>query len=231
MKTKRIDFDLIKWSQGGYKLVTRDNRNARIICTDGQSTSNRVIIALIKSKNGDCECSARYLISGKQNDDCQNGNDLQLEFHEYEDGDIVTDGKCIAIYKKEDECYCGLDKHGYLFIASSFNSEVITRLATDEEKQILFAALAKEGKRWNAEKKCMEDLKPKCEFKPFDKVLVKDLIGDNWNIAHFSYIDRTDSIYPFMTEFGCFKRCIPYNEETKDLLGTSSDCPEKYKTW
>jgi hypothetical protein len=26
-----------------------------------------------------------------------------------------------------------------------------------------------------------------------------------------------------------FTKCIPYNEETKDLLGTANDCPEKYK--
>lgn len=31
------------------------------------------------------------------------------------------------------------------------------RLATEQEKQMLFDALAKEGKRWNAEKKCIED--------------------------------------------------------------------------
>lgn len=33
-----------------------------------------------------------------------------------------------------------------------------TRYATEEEKQRLFDALTKEGKRWNAEKKCIEDL-------------------------------------------------------------------------
>jgi hypothetical protein len=28
-----------------------------------------------------------------------------------------------------------------------------------------------------------------------------------------------------------FSQCIPYNEETKYLLGTADDCPDKYKTW
>lgn len=32
------------------------------------------------------------------------------------------------------------------------------KLTTEEEKQKLFDALAKEGKRWNAEKKCIEDI-------------------------------------------------------------------------
>lgn len=34
------------------------------------------------------------------------------------------------------------------------------RYATESERQILFNALAKEGKQWNAEKKCIEDLNP-----------------------------------------------------------------------
>lgn len=34
----------------------------------------------------------------------------------------------------------------------------IERPATPEEQQILFDALSKEGKRWNSEKKCIEDI-------------------------------------------------------------------------
>lgn len=45
------------------------------------------------------------------------------------------------------------------------------RLATEEEKQQLFSALAKKGKAWDSEKKEVVDLKPKVELKPFDKVL------------------------------------------------------------
>ena len=37
----------------------------------------------------------------------------------------------------------------------------LPRHATEPEKQQLFDALAKEGKQWNAEKKCIEDIKPK----------------------------------------------------------------------
>lgn len=48
------------------------------------------------------------------------------------------------------------------------------RYATEEEKQRLFSALAKEGKAWDAEKKQIVDLKPKIELKPFDKVLVRE---------------------------------------------------------
>ena len=55
----------------------------------------------------------------------------------------------------------------------SFNKNKLSalRLATEEEKKLLFDALAKEGKAWDAEHKMIVDLKPKVEFKPFDKVL------------------------------------------------------------
>lgn len=46
------------------------------------------------------------------------------------------------------------------------------RHATEEEKQELLDALAKEGKRWNEEKKCVEDI-PKRKFQKGDKVRIK----------------------------------------------------------
>lgn len=54
------------------------------------------------------------------------------------------------------------------------------RLATEEEKQQLFSALAKEGKAWDAEKKQFVDIKKEHQFKPFEKVLVRDSIDDVW---------------------------------------------------
>ena len=28
-----------------------------------------------------------------------------------------------------------------------------------------------------------------------------------------------------------WKQCIPYNDETKNLVGIDNDCPEYYKWW
>lgn len=56
------------------------------------------------------------------------------------------------------------------------------RLATDSEKQQLFDALAKEGKRWDIEKKQIVDLKLKWTPKPFDKVVVRCGKADKWSI-------------------------------------------------
>lgn len=93
--------------------------------------------------------------------------------------------------------------------------------ATDSEKQQLFDALAKEGKRWNPDAKQIEDLPKKCEFEPFDKVLVRDNDEDSvWSAAFFSH---KDGKYFATTDTHGWQQCIPYNEETKHLLGTADE--------
>lgn len=93
------------------------------------------------------------------------------------------------------------------------------RLATEEEKQQLFDALAKEGKAWDAEKKEVVGLKPKVEFKPFDKVLVRDNEDDIWEVSLFGYKDelyyRCDNGIPWI-------QCIPY-DGNEHLLGTTNN--------
>ena len=94
------------------------------------------------------------------------------------------------------------------------------RLATEEEKQQLFDALAKEGKAWDAEKKQIVDLKPKVELKPFDKVLSRRCSEDYWVLNFYSH--KTD-YYHICIDGSSNLYCIPYNEETAHLLGTTDD--------
>ena len=87
--------------------------------------------------------------------------------------------------------------------------------------------------------------KPKLEkfylktLKPFDKVLAR-CTGSVWVPTLFGYfIDEADKdpLSPFengervvCVDIG-YHQCIPYNEETKHLIGTLDDCPEYYKWW
>ena len=108
---------------------------------------------------------------------------------------------------------------------SHFQNEGIEfiRYATEEEKQQLFDAFAKEGKRWDSEKKQIVDLKPKFdELKPFDKVLVKHQKTEEWRANIFSHTDKTDEYLDYVCVNGRWEFCIPYigNES---LLGTTKD--------
>lgn len=96
------------------------------------------------------------------------------------------------------------------------------RLATEEEKKQLFSALEKKGKAWDAEKKQIVDLKPKCEFKPFDNVLVRHQKTEEWRANIFSHTDKTDEYLDYVCVNGRWEFCIPYigNES---LLGTTDN--------
>lgn len=83
--------------------------------------------------------------------------------YEPQDGDICfaeTDTrvqKFIIIYNDNSYSLADLYGAGWALKEAALWAYSYIRPATDEEKQLLFDALAKEGKRWNAEKKCIED--------------------------------------------------------------------------
>lgn len=97
----------------------------------------------------------------------------------------------------------------------------IYRPATEEEKQQLFDALAKEGKRWNPDTKQIEDLPKK--FKPMDWCLMKDS-AKYWELCQFAYTRKIHGTTIYSAVGGLiYYKCIPYNEETKHLLGTTDE--------
>ena len=91
---------------------------------------------------------------------------------------------------------------------------------TETQQTILFDALAKEGKAWDAEKKQLVDLKPKVELKPFDKVLVRNCYTQRWRVNFFSSITKEGC---YICASGSWNECIPYNEETAKLIGTTNN--------
>ena len=97
------------------------------------------------------------------------------------------------------------------------------RIATEEEKYQLFDALAKEGKVWNAEKKQVVDLKIKwIALKPFDKVITRNAFDDIWTANIFSHMNS----YGEYVAIGCvggYHYCLPYNDETAHLVGTTDE--------
>lgn len=90
---------------------------------------------------------------------------------------------------------------------------------TETQQIILFDALEKEGKAWDAKKKLISDLKPKVELKPFDKVLIRDINAEEWKASFFSYKEESHYV---CIEGHCWSQCIPY-EGNEHLLGTTKD--------
>ena len=105
------------------------------------------------------------------------------------------------------------------------------RPATEDEKQKLFDAMAKAGMLWNAEKKVVEDIPKPYEFKKGEPVLVRDRIENRWQLGAFCWINENDEGFPFVVGNGLvgggFKYCLPYNERTMHLLGTTEDYKEE----
>lgn len=91
---------------------------------------------------------------------------------------------------------------------------------TETQQIILFDALAKKGKAWDAEKKQIVDIKKEHQFKPFEKVLVRDSFDDVWRASFFSHIKENDGRY--VTTCVTWKFCIPY-EGNEHLLGTTNN--------
>ena len=96
------------------------------------------------------------------------------------------------------------------------------RLASDEEKQQLFDALATKGKRWNAEEKRIEDIPKLHEFCEYDPVLVRDKDYQKWRLLAFERYEAGKK-YPYICKNNTgWMQCIPYNKDTGKLLDTSN---------
>ena len=65
-------------------------------------------------------------------------------------------------------------------------------------------------------------------LKPFDKVLVRNFTDSKWTCNIFSHILQIDN---YMCIYSDWRYCIPYNDETKHLVGTNEEAPEYYRYW
>ena len=71
----------------------------------------------------------------------------------------------------------------------------------------------------------------KHQFKPFERVLVRDNEKDAWKCDIFSHYIQNDT-FPYMCIGNAYVYCIPYNEKTVHLLGTTKAyTPPQPKTY
>ena len=95
----------------------------------------------------------------------------------------------------------------------------------DDAECMLFPS--KDNRDWSTFKCPTQKFCP-YTLNPFDKVLVRTEGYNLWTVDLFSFFcDNKD----FKCIGGYFKRCIPYNDETKHLVGTTDEAPDFYKYW
>ena len=147
--------------------------------------------------------------------DCPKGTKLYTSnFGEVEFQQIGIYNEYPIIVKLKTGDFEGFTPDGKLF--SNHNGECVLFPSKDQRDWSKFTA------PWYKKEK----FDPKT-LKPFDKVLVRDNINNPWVCDHFSYINHANIC---ITTDRC-KYCIPYNDDTKHLVGTNEEAPEYYRYW
>ena len=88
---------------------------------------------------------------------------------------------------------------------------------------------SKEQRDWSKFKSKKPKFDPKT-LQAFDKVLGRNQKSQKWKCQLFSNI-RKNTSYPYVCLGYYFRYCIPYNNDTKHLLGTTEEAPEFYRYW
>ena len=112
------------------------------------------------------------------------------------------------------QAYCLRDDDTFMDCDVSISSSLKLASVTDRNK--LFSVLTKRGYKYDKEQHKLI----KQEFKPFDKVLVRDDINEKWILSIFGcYEDEVDKDFPYVCLNGRYRYCIPY-EGNEHLLNT-----------
>lgn len=220
------------------QIVTEKGRNrAEIVYEDNSSICPLLVVIHSISVSADWFSATGKAFSSE--------NRLLLKVPEYttfKDGDVLSnkDGSYIFILNMHGKYLTSL----YASLAAGTSLNILDdlaahenhiecyRLATDSEKQRMIKAL-KKSKNPKAKEYLKRffgiEEKPKYEFKPFDKVLVRDEDDKEWHISLFAreIVDDSDELsYKYECSNGTlWDCCIPF-EGNEHLLGTDEN-PEK----
>ena len=257
MITIPFDVELAKEIQAGIKpgkITSRGGRDARIVCWDRKAYTNYHIVALLDTPK--YELVTSHTETGESNSYNEYNLMLQVpEWTQFKEGDVIycdtTDGRgdryiWLAIMKRlfgqvpdsiSIDFYFAIDIEGKDKGKTDFyeldNYADYVRLATEEEKQQLIDVL-KESTDPRAKEYLKrffgieEEEKPECEFEPKDWVLGR-MVSKTWCLCQFSHKETLFDGKVWYVAIGGigYSQCIPYNEQTKHLLGTTEDWEEQ----
>ena len=132
-------------------------------------------------------------------------------------GDIMMfeDKSAVFIMNYDCSAICYLTYNGDFRIGEKLLYNCIP--ASVDMKEKLFKAMDKAGYTWDG-----ETLKKKeYQFKPFDKVLVRDSESEEWECTFYSHFDSKGR-YCHITTSGMYVMCIPF-EGNEHLVGTTKN--------
>ena len=155
-----------------------------------------------------------------------NANTLELEKIEpkFKEGDVLIDKNNTlflstgVIIDDTIQVYCLFDDGTFVDCGVSISS---LKLASVTDRNKLFSAIIKGGYKYDKEQRRLV----KQLFKPFDKVLVRDGVDEQWRINIFSHHQEKGG-FPYVCMSGVYRDCIPYNEHTAHLLCTTDPYTE-----
>ena len=137
----------------------------------------------------------------------------------------------IAFVKKDKEIWSFSSDARFPFGVNEKSVEIMLYPSEDQRDWSKFTAPWYKKTEWfNPWRKKVkkEKFDPKT-LNPFDKVIGRDSAGRIWDCDFFSHIGS--DIYPYRCVGNFYKCCIPYNDETKHLVGTTDEAPEYYRYW
>ena len=88
---------------------------------------------------------------------------------------------------------------------------------------------SRKNRDWSKFKPKKDKFDPKT-LMAFDKVLFRDSKYKPWTCSIFSHANF-EFFHPFNVGICSYKWCIPYNKDTKHLVGTTDEAPEYYRYW
>lgn len=164
-----------------------------------------------------------------------NADTLELEKIEpkFKEGDVIIDnqGNICLVSKIRDDSSVTIAATLYankvlnVFISNNVNRCIqLVTIASTTDRNKLYSALTRKGYKYDKEQHKLV----KQEFKPFEKVLVRDDTNKKWSIDLFSYYDEENKNFPYVCMHIHYCYCIPY-EGNEYLLGTtdSPTCVDK----
>ena len=116
-----------------------------------------------------------------------------------------------------------IDSLGKLHVETDIGSGIVkrNRLATNGEKARILRMLAEAGYEFDG-----VNVKPKqITFKHFEPVIVRDSSNQRWVGDFFQYMEGN----VFVCSGSSWHFCLPYNDDTKHLIGTSMPAPKYYR--